>query len=151
MNKASKPEVVPTLTKHEAHIRALVERQARAWERNDFALAAGDWLPEGVLIAPAGEWPADRLGQAMAELHADFTDLIVEIKNVFASADGGKVAIEWDWSITRKADGVRSRTPDAIIVDLVDGKIKSWREYFDLSGSVEAVSQKKSAHSDGKL
>ena len=27
---------------------------------------------------------------------------------------------------------------DAIIVDLVGGKIASWREYFDLGNSVEA-------------
>jgi uncharacterized protein (TIGR02246 family) len=127
-----------------SRIRALVERQARAWERNDFDLAAEDWLTDGVLVAPAGEWPIAELRQAMADLHADFTDLVVDIKNIFASADGSKVAIEWNWSITRKSDGTRSLTQDAIIVDLVDGKIKSWREYFDLSTSVEAASQKKS-------
>jgi uncharacterized protein (TIGR02246 family) len=125
-------------TDGEAKIHALVERQARAWERNDFDLAAGDWLPNGVLVAPAGEWPAEKLRQVMADFHTDFTDLVVDIKNVFASPDSSKVAIEWDWSVTRKADGARSLTQDAIIADLVDGKIKSWREYFDLSSSVEA-------------
>jgi ketosteroid isomerase-like protein len=151
MNNASKPDFTQVQTDHEAYICTLVERQARAWERNDFDLAAGDWLPDGVLIAPAGKWPADKLGQAMADLHADFTDLVVEIKNVFASTDGCKIAIEWDWSITRKIDGARSLTQDAIIADLVDGKIKSWREYFDLSSSVEAGSQKKPADSNGRL
>jgi len=127
-----------------SRIRALVERQARAWECNDFDLVAEDWLPDGVLVAPAGEWPVAELRQTMADLHADFTDLVVDIKNIFASADGSKVAIEWNWSITRKSDGARTLTQDAIIADLVDGKIKSWREYFDLSTSVEAASQKKS-------
>ena len=51
--------------------------------------------------------------------------------------DGNKVAVEWTWEVSRRADGARSTTFDAIIVDLVDGKIKSWREYFDLSTSVE--------------
>jgi limonene-1,2-epoxide hydrolase len=32
-------------------------------------------------------------------------------------------------------------TNDAIIVDLVDDKIASWREYFDPSTGVEASSQ----------
>jgi len=136
-------QATTTETDTDARIRALVERQARAWERNDFDLAAGDWLPDGVLVAPAGEWPVAELRQVMADLHADFTDLVVDIKNIFTSADDSKVAIEWNWSITRKSDGARSLTQDAIIADLVDGKIKSWREYFDLSTSVEAVSQKK--------
>ena len=118
-------------------IRALVDRQARSWERNDFGLAAADWLPDGVLVSPAGCWPADALPAEMAAFHRDYADLTVTIKNVFATADGSKVAIEWDWTATRRSDGQRGTTPDAIIADLVDGKIRSWREYFDLAGSVE--------------
>jgi uncharacterized protein (TIGR02246 family) len=146
-NNHSEQNSTQTQADHEVNIRALVKRQALAWERNDFDLAAGDWLPDGILIAPTGEWPADKLRQVMADFHTYFTDLVVDIKNVFATADGSKIAIEWDWSVTRKADGMRSLTQDAIIVDLVDGKIKSWREYFDLSSSVEAVSQKQIAAS----
>lgn len=142
-NNQSKQNSPLSQADRENNIRALVERQARAWEHNNFDLAAQDWLADGVLIAPAGEWPAEKLRQVMADFHTGFIDLVVEIKNVFTSADGSKVAIEWDWSVTRKADGARSLTQDAIIADLVDGKIKSWREYFDLSTSVEAVSQKK--------
>jgi len=119
-------------------IRALVDRQARAWEHNDFDLAAGDWLPDGLLTSPGGEFPAPVLRATMQEFHALYTDLVVTVTNVFASPDGSQVAIEWLWSVTRRADGARSTTADAIIVDLEDGKIKSWREYFDLAGSVEA-------------
>jgi ketosteroid isomerase-like protein len=73
----------------------------------------------------------------MNNFHESYTDLSVTITNVFASPDGSKVAIEWLWDVARKSDGARSLTSDAIIVDLVDGKIASWREYFDLSTSVE--------------
>jgi uncharacterized protein (TIGR02246 family) len=121
-----------------AAIQALVERQARSWERNDFDLAAGDWLPDGVLTSPGGEFPAPILRATMNNFHDLYTDLVVDVTNVFASPDGSKVAIEWTWSVTRKRDGARSVTLDAIIADLVDGKIRSWREYFDLSTSVEA-------------
>lgn len=120
-------------------LRALVARQARAWEANDFALAAADWLPDGVLVSPAGQWRAVELAGEMAKFHRDYTNLVITIKNVFATADGSKLAVEWDWTVTRKRDGVRGTTPDAIIAELVDGKIKSWREYFDLSGSVEGA------------
>jgi uncharacterized protein (TIGR02246 family) len=120
-----------------ATIHALVDRQARAWERNDFDLAAADWLPEGVLTSPGGEFPAPILRATMNAFHEAYSDLAVTITNVFASPDGSKVAIEWLWSVARKSDGARSTTPDAIVVDLVNGKILSWREYFDLSTSVE--------------
>jgi ketosteroid isomerase-like protein len=119
-------------------IRALVARQARSWERNDFDMGAVDWLADGRLVSPGGEWPIEQLRGQMTLFHAGYADLRVEIKNVFASADGRKLAIEWDWIVTRRSDGVRGTTHDAIIVDLRRGKIKSWREYFDLSGSVEA-------------
>jgi len=117
----------------------LVERQAQAWERNDFRLGASDWLPDGELTSPAGRVPAPEIEQELTHFHQRFADLQVTILNVFASPDGTKVAIEWDWEVTRRTDGVRGITHDAIIVDLVGGKIASWREYFDLGGSVEAA------------
>jgi len=120
-----------------ATIQALVERQARAWERNDFDLAAGDWLPDGVLTSPGGVFPAAILRATMNDFHDKYNKLTVTVTNVFASPDGAKVAIEWIWDVTRKSDGASSVTSDGIIADLVDGKIQSWREYFDLSTSVE--------------
>jgi uncharacterized protein (TIGR02246 family) len=118
-------------------VRQLVERQAHAWEKQDFALAASDWLPTAVLTSPEGNTPAGKLSAAMKDYFKDFTDLHVNIKNVFASPDGKKVAIEWDWAVTRKKDGKRGISHDAILVDLVGGKIASWREYYDPASSVE--------------
>jgi uncharacterized protein (TIGR02246 family) len=119
-------------------LRALVERQAKSWEENNFDLAAPDWLPDGVLVSPAGKWFAHELKNEMAKFHREYMDLVVTIKNVFATQDGLRLALEWDWTVTRRSDGLRGTTPDAIIAELVNGKIKSWREYFDLSSSVEA-------------
>jgi limonene-1,2-epoxide hydrolase len=118
-------------------LRVLVERQAKSWEENKFALAANDWLSDGVLVSPAGKWFAHQLEDEMAKFHREYKDLVVTIKNVFATGDGSRLAVEWDWTVTRRSDGLRGTTPDAIIAELVDGKIKSWREYFDLSSSVE--------------
>jgi ketosteroid isomerase-like protein len=119
-------------------LRALVERQAKSWEENNFTLAENDWLPDGVLVSPAGKWLAHELQAEMTKFHGEYTDLVVTIKNIFATGDGSRLAVEWDWTVTRKSDGLRGTTPDAIIAELVEGKIKSWREYFDLSASVEA-------------
>ena len=118
-------------------IRQLVERQARAWEKQDFTLAASDWLPTAVLISPEGNTPAGEMPASMKDYFKDFSDLHVTIKNVFASTDGKKVGIEWDWAVTRKKDGKRGTAHDAIIVDRVEGKIASWREYYDPASSVE--------------
>ncbi len=115
----------------------LVNRQARAWERNDFALGAADWLPNGELVAPGARVPYAELEREVTEFHRNYTDLVVTVLNVFCTEDRSQVAIEWDWEVTRRSDGARGLTHDAIIVDLVDGKIASWREYFDLGGSVE--------------
>jgi limonene-1,2-epoxide hydrolase len=40
--------------------------------------------------------------------------------------------------VVRIRDGAKAHSPDCIIVDLENNKIKSWREYFDLGGSIEA-------------
>ena len=119
--------------------RQLVERQARAWEKQDFHLAASDWLPTAVLMSPEGNTPAPQMASSMRDYFKDFTDLKVTIKNVFTSADGTKLAIEWDWAITRKRDSKRGVSHDAIMVDLKDGKIASWREYYDPAASGEAT------------
>jgi ketosteroid isomerase-like protein len=118
--------------------RQLVERQARAWEEQDFSLAASDWLPTAVLMSPEGNTPAAQMPVSMKVYFKDFSDLHVTIRNVFASPDGKKLAIEWDWAITRKKDGKRGVSHDAIIVDLLGGKIASWREYYDPAASGEA-------------
>ncbi len=118
-------------------LRALVERQAKSWEGNHFDLAAADWLPDGILVSPAGRWFAHELAGEMAKFHRDYSDLVVTIKNIFATQDGSRLAVEWDWTVTRRKDGQRGTTPDAIIAELEGGKIKSWREYFDLASSVE--------------
>jgi ketosteroid isomerase-like protein len=122
----------------QSSVRQLVERQARAWEKQDFSLAASDWLPTAVLTSPEGNTPAAQMPASMKDYFKDFSDLHVTIKNVFASPDGKKLAIEWDWAITRKKDGKRGVSHDAIIVDLLGGKIASWREYYDPAASGEA-------------
>ena len=119
-------------------IRELVDRQVQAWEKHDFGIAAADWLPSGELISPGGHVSAEEMQTAMAGYFKQFRDLRVTVENVFISSDGAKAAIEWDWDVTRRRDGVRAVTRDAIIVDLVGGRIASWREYFDFGNSIDA-------------
>ena len=119
-------------------IRELVDRQVQAWEKHDFGIAAPDWLPSGEMISPGGHVAVEEMQTAMAGYFEQFRDLRVTVKNVFISTDGTKAAIEWDWDVTRRRDGARAVTHDAIIVDLVGGRIASWREYFDFGNSIDA-------------
>ncbi len=141
IGNSSQPRVArhgPAKNDNAVKFRQLVDRQAQAWEKHNFAIAASDWLPGAELISPAGHTPATQMQTAMTGYFKQFRDLRVTVKNVFVSSDGAKAAIEWDWDVTRQRDGTRAVTHDAIIIDLVGGKIASWREYFDFGNSVDA-------------
>ena len=116
----------------------LVERQAKAWEKQDPSLAIGDWLPGSILSSPEGDTKVSEIPASMKSYFQDFSDLHITIKNVFVSPDGNKMAVEWDWRMTRKKDAKHEISHDAILVDLKGGKIASWREYYDPAASGEA-------------
>jgi uncharacterized protein (TIGR02246 family) len=110
--------------------RALVERQARAWERADLAAIVADFAPDGVLISPGGRWQGyDALRQSAESFFAAATDVQVVVTRVLLDGDQG--AAEWTWSETSRADGRRHTVEDAIIFALRDDQIVYWREYFD--------------------
>ena len=59
-----------------AQIRALVNRQAQAWEKRDFAIAADDWLPNGELFSPGGHvLKNDQSSSVLREKHLVYRDL----------------------------------------------------------------------------
>ncbi len=118
---------------------ALVRRQISMWENNvDSVGAAADWCTDGELTAPRGvRIIAGDIAEAIRGWHEILTDLHVELTALFGSPDGKWLAIEWSWHCSRRRDMARSTTPDSIIVELRDGKIASWREYFDTFGSIE--------------
>lgn len=118
---------------------AMLERQARAWISGDFAPAAPDWHPEGELLAPGNRVPLAAMADTIRAFHADFTDLAITITSAFAAPGGTLIGLEWLWEVTRRADGARSATPDGIVVEMEDGVIRSWREYFDTAGAVETA------------
>jgi ketosteroid isomerase-like protein len=125
MSRAKEP------TKNDSvQVRALVNRQVQAWEKHDFAIAADDWLPNGELFSPGGHVVKKDMPSAILDYFKNFTDLKVTVKEMFLSEDGTRLAIQWDWSVTRKRDRKRTTTHDAILVQLVGGKIASWNEYF---------------------
>ncbi len=121
-----------------AAFQALVDRQLQSWLKADFSIAAGDWAPDAVLISPGAHLKKAEIQGVMTDYFKHFKDLNVVVKRVILSSDGKEAAIEWEWNVVRIRDGAKSHSPDCIVVDLENNKIKSWREYFDLGGSIEA-------------
>jgi len=125
MSRAEEP------TKNDsAQVRALVNRQVQAWEKRDFAIAAEDWLPNGELFSAGGHVVKKDMQRAILDYFKNFTDLKITVNEVFLSQDGTRLAIQWDWTVTRKRNRKRATTHDAILVHLVGGKIATWNEYF---------------------
>jgi ketosteroid isomerase-like protein len=125
MSRAGEP------TKNDsAQVRALVNRQVQAWEKRDFAIAADDWLPNAELFSPEGHVVKKDMQSAILDYFKNFTDLKVTVNEMFLSEDGARLAIQWDWTVTRKRDRKRATTHDAILVHLIGGKIATWNEYF---------------------
>ncbi len=134
MSRAGEP------TKNDSsQVWALVNRQVQAWEKRDFAIAADDWLPNGELFFPGGHVVKKDMQRAILDYFKRFTDLKVTVNEIFLSKDGTRLAIQWDWTVTRKRDRKRTTTHDAILVRLVGGKIATWNEYF---GRVQVVSRR---------
>ena len=113
-----------------AQVRSLVNRQVQAWEKRDFAIVANDWLPNGELFSPGGRVLKKDMQRAMRDYFKNFTDLEITVNDMFLSTDGTRLAIQWDWTVTRKRDRKRMTTHDAILVHLVGGKIAIWSEYL---------------------
>lgn len=118
---------------------ALLERQVSLWTDNaDDVGALADWAPDGVLTAPRGvRVGRDELLGVIDGWHRLFSDLRIDLTSWFASADGTRLALEWEWHVRRRADGAASTTLDAIIIELHENKIVRWAEYFDTFGSLE--------------
>jgi ketosteroid isomerase-like protein len=125
MRRAKKPTKNDSMQAH-----ALVNRQVQAWEKHDFAIAAADWLQNGELFFPGGRVFKKDMQSAILHYFKNFTDLKVTVNEMFLSEDGTKLAIQWDWTVTRKRGRKRTTAHDAVLVHLIGGKIASWNEYF---------------------
>lgn len=117
----------------------LIKRQISLWETGGKdGSGLRDWMPNGAFLAPRGvRATGESLNSLVIKWHEEYTHLRIQLKSLFGSSDGRWLAIEWSWSATRKVDGASGVTPDAIVVELQDGKITRWQEYFDTFGSVE--------------
>lgn len=111
-------------------VRAMVERQARAWMDADYEAIVADYAPDGILSTPGGTWQGrEAIRGAAAAFYESAGAVEVSVQRVLLDGDQG--AVEWTWSETARASGRRVTMEDAIVFVLRDGQIAYWREYFD--------------------
>jgi uncharacterized protein (TIGR02246 family) len=114
-------------------IRSTIELARTAWIDRDADALAQLFAEDGILIVPAQRWQGrDRIRSEIAKFARDYTDVSITIHRIIIDRD--KAAVEWHYEDTEKATGKRNRSDDAIVLEVQNGRISYWREYFDPGG-----------------
>jgi uncharacterized protein (TIGR02246 family) len=137
-------------------IRAIVELAKNAWIARDADALAQLFTPNGELIVPGQRWQGQaKIRSEVAKFAQQYTDvkitihrMIVEdnsrsvrVGEAFASAKASacaemlcqRAAVEWHYEDTETATGKHNQADDAIVIEVQNGRISYWREYFDTS------------------
>ncbi|MEO0928716.1 MAG: nuclear transport factor 2 family protein [Cyanobacteria bacterium J06643_13] len=113
-----------------SQIEQLITRQAQAWENQDAQAIAADFADEAVFIAAGFEFLGkERIKKAALDYFKQFHQTSVAIKNVIVEENKG--AVEWDWRDRNRKTDKEGFAEDAIVFELVEGKIVYWREYIE--------------------
>jgi uncharacterized protein (TIGR02246 family) len=111
-------------------IRSLIEQAKTAWVARDADALAQLFLPDGELIVPGQRWQGQaRIREGISNFSQHYMDVSITIQRIIL--DGNQAAVEWHYEDTEKATGQRNRVDDVIVIEIKDGRISYWREYFD--------------------
>jgi uncharacterized protein (TIGR02246 family) len=114
-------------------IRSTIELARKAWIDRDADALAELFTEDGTLIVPGQRWQGQtRIRSQIAKFARDYTDVSITIERIII--DGDRAAVEWHYEDTEKATGKRNRSDDAIVLEVQNGRISYWREYFDTGG-----------------
>lgn len=112
------------------NIQIIVKQARDAWVARDADALAQLFTPDGELIVPGQRWQGQtNIREAVTRFAQQYTDVKIEIKRIII--EDNQAAVEWTYEDTEKATGIRNKAEDAIFVDLKNGRINRWREYFD--------------------
>lgn len=115
-------------------IRSTIELARTAWIARDADALSQLFTADGILIVPGQRWQGrDRIRSEIAKFARDYTDVSITIHRIII--DGDKAAVEWHYEDTERATGKRNRADDAIVIEVENGQISYWREYFDTAGN----------------
>jgi uncharacterized protein (TIGR02246 family) len=114
-------------------IRSTIELARNAWIARDADAVAQLFTEDGTLIVPGQRWQGRaRIRSEIAKFARDYTDVNITIHRIIIDRD--RAAVEWHYEDTETATGKRNRSDDAIVLEVQNGLISYWREYFDTGG-----------------
>jgi uncharacterized protein (TIGR02246 family) len=115
-------------------MRSIVERAKDAWVARDADALAALFTTDAQLVVPSQRWQGQaRIRSEIAKFAKEYTDVSITIHRTIV--DGNQVAVEWHYEDTEQATGKRNRSDDAIVIEVQNGLISYWREYFDSGGN----------------
>jgi uncharacterized protein (TIGR02246 family) len=118
---------------HSSDIHSTIELARTAWIDRDADALAQLFTEDGILIVPGQRWQGRaKIRSEIAKFARDYTDVSITIHRIII--DRGKAAVEWHYEDTERATGKRNRSDDAIVIEVENGQISYWREYFDPAG-----------------
>ncbi|WP_245894294.1 nuclear transport factor 2 family protein [Chamaesiphon polymorphus] len=114
-------------------IKATIELAKNAWVARDADALAQLFTEDGTLIVPGQIWQGrDKIRSEIAKFAREYTDVSITIHQIII--DGQRAAVEWHYEDTEQATGNRNQSDDAIVLEVENGRISYWREYFDTGG-----------------
>jgi len=111
-------------------IERLIYRQKNAWETRDIEAILADFAPNCVFITPKSRYEGVEAVRKVVEGFVG-TKAKAQITIHRIMVDGDQAAVEWTWQETRPSSDEIIIVKDAIILEVVEGKIVYWREYFN--------------------
>jgi len=118
------------------NIRSLIEQAKNAWISRDIDAITELFTLDGELIVPGQiSKGRARIREQLANFAQQYIDVNITIQRIVI--DGNQAAVEWHYEDTEKSTGKRNQADDAIILEVKDGQICYWREYFDTHSSTQ--------------
>lgn len=111
-------------------MRMLIEKARDAWVARDADAVAQLFTLDGVFIVPGQRWQGQaRIHEEATRFAQRYSDVKIDIQRVII--EGNQAVVEWHYEDVETATGRRNRAEDVIIIDVKNGQISRWREYFD--------------------
>jgi uncharacterized protein (TIGR02246 family) len=122
------------------NIYSLIEQAKSAWiDRNADTLSQLFTL-DGELVLPGESWKGrQKIREEIDKFSQQYKDVVITIHRVII--DGNQAAVEWQYEDTEIATNKRNLADDVIILEVKDGQISYWREYFDIKTPLRQSSE----------
>lgn len=112
------------------HVQSLIEKARGAWIARDIDALTALFSGNAEFIVPGQRLQGkSSIREELKKFVDRYSDVNITIKRVVT--DGNQAAIEWHYEDIQKATGQHSATDDVIIIEVDQGRICYWREYFD--------------------